>query len=411
MPRSARHLFAAAFLLIASPAFAVSYKVIHDFSGAGDGRYPLGDLVVDTKGRLYGTTYGGNPNADGDVFSLTPPAKGSKKWTEKILHAFGGGGDGAGPQGGVLLGPSGELYGTTSFGGTYHYGTVFRLDEVSGNWVLTPLHQFKNPDIPNDGGGPLEGLAFGPDGNLYGTTYDGGDANEGTVFSVSPLGDTAEYAVLHSFGIESDGQLPYPGRLGIDRKGDLFGTTYFGGPNGHGIAYRLSPPTKKGWKETILRSFEGGPSDVSNPPHGIALGEGNVIYGCASGGANDMGAVYALTPPPRGSKIWGETILYNFGGQPNDPAVSFNCGVAIDPSGRIFGTASGGGEFGLGAFFELDPPTDSGAAWTETVLHNFGDGADGQSPVSPPVKWKKIWYGATSAGGANGAGVAYQIKP
>jgi hypothetical protein len=154
------------------------------------------------------------------------------------------------------------------------------------------------------------------------------------------------------------------------------------------------------------------PGDAASPYQGVVLGKGGVVYGCAAGSTNDQGAVYALTPPPKGSKTWSEQVPYIFGDQLNDPNVT-ECAVVVDPSGRLFGTASGGGVYGWGAFFELDPPANGQTNWTETVLHSFGpqSSSDGLRPVSGPVRSGKYYYGVTYFGGANGIVTVYEIKP
>jgi len=391
----------------AAPASAASYKILHDFTGIahGDGQDPSGALVADSAGRLYGTTFEGGAHGGGSVFRLT---KSGNAWTEEVLFSFPGS---AGVLGGTLIGASGELYGTTKIGGTFASGTVWRLDPNGSTWTLTTLHEF-NPTGGNDGFYPSAGLVFGRDGLLYGTTtgqqpQDGQTSKQdpmyGTVFSVSPQGDATEYALLHVFGGTNDGQFPMFGRLAVDKKGVLTGTTELGGTLSDGTAFQLTPPKRHqtAWTEAVLHNF-GAALDAVGPFTGLARGLDGTFYGCATWGKNGFGAVYSLT-------AGSEKVLYNFGDQPNDPSAASVCAVTVDATGTIYGTASGGGANAKGALFKVAPPESGQTAWTETVLHSFGTG-DGQSPSSAPLKRGRMLYGAADLGGASGNGAVYVLK-
>ncbi len=208
---------------------------------------------------------------------------------------------------------------------------------------------------------------------LYGTTTSGGNPNRGTVFSLST--DGIQSVLLHNSGTAATAWCPITVVWSPTKKGDLFGTTSAGGGSaGNGIVFELSPPGagKTVWKETVLHSFGAlGSDDVASPFQGVVLGAGGVVYGCAGVGKVGMGAVYAVTPPPKGSKKWMETILYDFGTQTNDPAVT-ECALTLGPGGKLYGAASSGGAYNWGALFELDPPSGGATKWTETVLHSFG---------------------------------------
>ena len=386
----------------AAPASAANYKVLHSFTGVGDGQEPFDTLVADSAGRLYGTTFEGGAQGGGTAFRLT---KTGKKWTEEVLFNFSGG-----VQGGVVIGPSGEIYGTTKFGGTLSSGTVWRLDPNGSTWALTTLHEF-NPSA-GDGYYPTAGLVFGKDGLLYGTTMgqqpqDGQQSQQnpmyGTVFSISPQGDATEYAQLHVFGGTNDGQFPGLGRLTVDKKGVLTGTTQLGGTLSDGTAFQLTPPKKHqtAWSETVLHNF-GGFTDAVGPFTGLARGLDGTFYGCATWGKNGLGAVYSLSGT-------SEKLLYSFGDQANDPSAAAICAVTIDATGTIYGTANSGGANGKGALFKVSPPESGQTAWTETVLHSFGTG-DGQTPSSAPLKRGRMLYGTAGHGGANGDGAVYVLK-
>jgi uncharacterized repeat protein (TIGR03803 family) len=386
-------------------ASASSYSLIHNFTGA-DGQQPSGALVADSAGRLYGTTFLGGQQGGGSVFRLT---RSDKTWNEEVLFSFPGS---SGVRGGVLIGPSGELYGTTVIGGAFASGTVWRLDPNGSSWTLTTLHTF-NPAGGKDGYYPNAGLVFGKDGLLYGTTMgqppqDGEQPTQspmyGTVFSVSPKGDGTEYALLHVFGGTNDGQFPGWGRLLVDNKGVLIGTTELGGTLSNGTAFRLAPPNKKRatWTETVLHNF-GATGDAVGPFTGLVRGLDGASYGCAAWGKNGFGAVYSLTST-------GEQVLYNFGDQAGDPSAASSCDVTVDATGTLYGTATSGGANGKGAVFKVTPPVAGQTGWTETVLHSFA-GSDGQNPSSAPLKRGKVLYGVTDLGGSGGKGAAYSVTP
>jgi uncharacterized repeat protein (TIGR03803 family) len=390
--------------LLPVPAAAANYQLIYNFgSVAGDGIEPVAELVADKSGVLYGTTSesGACQRCAGTLFSL---AKSSGKWTETTLPGLQGT-DGVEPGTGLLIGSAGELYGTTSLGGTKGYGTVFRL---SGG-AFDVLHSFVS-DRKN-GAGPHAGLVFGTDGLLYGTASYIGQLEEGAgaVFSISPSGDQAEYATVHKFGKPGDGYQPWLGRLATDTKGDFFGTTFVGGAYGFGAVYSLAPKSGGGWRENVVYSFNANAGDFAKPNQGVIRGKDGVLYGCAPQGAHGQGGIYQLTPPAKGSTTWTETVLYSFGRQANDPTAANGCGLVMDSAGNIFGTADQGGAFGDGAFFELTP---SGQSWTETILHSFNHATgDGQWPLSAPLRIGGTYYGVTEFGGSAGVGTAYAIKP
>lgn len=211
--------------------------VLHSFQGAPDGAYPQGSLVRDRAGNLYGTTlYGGNGPCGyyipgcGTVYRLAPDG------TVTILHSFAGPPDGTSPVGGLVRDSAGNLYGITETGGldscnNYSCGTVFKID-AAGNETI--LHDFAVEVL--DGAGPSGGLVIDSQGNLYGTTHYGGSWDYGTVFKVDTEGNETR---LYNF-IGHDGYVPY-GRLIIDRSGRLYGTTELGGSHNYGEVFMLEP--------------------------------------------------------------------------------------------------------------------------------------------------------------------------
>jgi uncharacterized repeat protein (TIGR03803 family) len=212
---------------------AGSESVLYSFAGISDGSNPSSTLIMDSAGNMYGTTpYGGSSGANGHgtVFRVTSSGQ------QSVLHSFSGGADGGTPLGGVIMDSAGNLYGTTQVGGTHGNGTVFRITHAGAESVI---HSFSG--LP-DGGAPWAGLIMDSAGKLYGTTTEGGlnadhDSNRGTVFSVTPAG--AE-SVLYSFGVPPDGFQPYAGVV-RDSAGNLFGTTAQGGAENFGTVFKITP--------------------------------------------------------------------------------------------------------------------------------------------------------------------------
>jgi uncharacterized repeat protein (TIGR03803 family) len=200
-----------------------------------DGYIPH-DLLIDSTGSLYGTTRLGGSSDNGVVFTVTPTMGGG--FTESTIHFFlGGPNDGNQSQSGLAVGPDGALYGTTSSGGAFDEGIVFRLAPASnGGWTETVLYSFTGH---NDGGFPQAGVAIDRAGALYGTTVAGGDSHQGVVFKLQRQtnGSYVE-KVLHSFTGGSDGGLPHGG-LVLDNSGALFGTASIGGESNLGIVFKL----------------------------------------------------------------------------------------------------------------------------------------------------------------------------
>ena len=301
--------------------------VTWNFGAGMDGQNPNGDLAVDAGGNFYGTTYGGGLYGGGTVFKITPTGQ------ETVLWNFGSGTDGQQPFGSVVLGQDGNLYGTTTAGGTYSLGTVFRLTPAGVESVLW------NFGATADGQAPKNRLIQGSDENLYGTTESGGAFGYGTVYKLTLAG--AE-TVLYSFADGTDGQGPEGVVEGPD--GALYGITIGGGTYSVGTAFKVT----KGGVETILWTFGNG-SDGRNPPDAPLLGLDGNLYGVTSGdGVNGLGTVYRLTPSGT------ETVLWNFKGTDGETPFST---LTQGPDGAIYGTTyRGGAPGGLGyggTVFEL----------------------------------------------------------
>jgi uncharacterized repeat protein (TIGR03803 family) len=280
-------------------------KVLHSFSGKGnDGSVPYAGLIFDAAGNLYGTTSAaGGVYRAGTVFELLPRANG--KWTEKVLHVFGRGKDGAAPQAALALDAAGNLYGTTSSGGAnIDYGTVFELaPSTDGGWKESVLYSFCSLKNCSDGSGPYAGLIFDAAGNLYGTTIEGGASNSGTVFELKPGGGGSwTESVLYSFCTPSnctDGAVPRAGLI-FDTAGNLYGTTTEGGHlncgtfgSGCGTVFELVPSGGQ-WTETVLHAFFEATGEM--PFSGVILDAAGNLYGTTYSDVGGYGTVFEVTP-------------------------------------------------------------------------------------------------------------------
>jgi uncharacterized repeat protein (TIGR03803 family) len=272
--------------------------VLYSFGGGSDGALPQGDLIFDQPGNIYGTTTEGGivscgRSGCGVVYKLAPA---NGQWTESILHRFTGGSDGGSPYGGVISDKSGNLLGTTAAGGAYGYGTVYELRPSGSGWTENVLFSFSGG---TDGFEPLSGLIFDGSGNLYGSTSGGGSGGGGTVFMLSPSNGTWTFTLLYSFTGYAG---PY-GSLVMDASGNLYGTTFDDGAFKLGSAFKLSPGSN-GWTYTSLYDFTGtsdGAEPISNlvfDASGNLYGTtwlGGVNYGCTAYGPG-CGVVFEVTP-------------------------------------------------------------------------------------------------------------------
>jgi uncharacterized repeat protein (TIGR03803 family) len=315
-------------------ASAQTFTVLHNFTGFPDGASPSGGLIRDKSGNLYGTTLnGGAYNYYGTVFKM------SKSGSESVLYSFTGGADGADPWTGLVRDAAGNLFGTTNGGGT-NYGVVFKVD-TSG--AETVLHTFTGGTT--DGCDPYGPLVLDKAGNLYGTTSGCGASGLGTVFKVSKAG--AE-TVLHNFaGGSSDGELPEinTGVL-MDAKGNLFGFTELGGTSDNGVVYKLS----KSGKFTLLHSFAGGTPDGARPFGTPVMDKRGNLYGTTyEGGQFSVGVVFKL------SKTGSLTVLHSFANGSSSDGENPEAGVIMDAKGNLYGDTVAGGASGGGTVYKLSP--------------------------------------------------------
>jgi hypothetical protein len=310
-----------------------------------DGIEPTSGLTIDKNGNLFGTTSAGQTpsgNFNGSVYELSPPAGMSGTWTETILKTFSDTGpgnpvlDGFQPFAGVIGDGSGDLFGTAAAGGSNYVdgpgGVLFEISAGGGYSVLWNFGGTYGPNNVDDGADPMSGLLMDKQGNIYGTTAEGGT--------------TAEFT---------------------------------SGINGVGTVFELSPPGVGGgsWTESVLHNFSGGASDGEFPMSGVVTDPSGNLYGNTEyGGPFNAppyhgGTVYKLTPPAMAGGSWGETILWDFGNG-NDAAVPWG-GMAMDPIGNLYGTSLDGGSFGEGANGTVYEIVNAPTTMTVTASIAFGN--------------------------------------
>jgi uncharacterized repeat protein (TIGR03803 family) len=356
---------------------AGTFTLLYSFTGT-TGAYPLAGLVLDSKGSVYGTTSEGGAYGEGTVFKV------SASGTETVLHSFKGGfSDGQFPIASLVRDAAGTLYGTTTRGGLYGYGTVFKVAE---NGEENLLHNFGK--TASDGRYPSAGLVFGLDGDLYGTTQEGGASGFGTIFKLTTNGDES---VIHTFaGNPSDGQYPVQG-LVIDAAGNFYGATELGGTFNDGTVFKLDAEGN----ETVLLGLPGGRKGAY-PYGGVIVDSAGNVYSTTAYGGNGIGLVFVLEPSGT------ETVLYTFSG----PDGSFpSAGLIRDSKGHLYGTTEFGGADGAGVVFAVNN------AGKEVVLHSFNatDGADLFSSLVSDAAGNL--YGTATEGGADNKGTVFKLTP
>lgn len=328
------------------------------------------------------------------------------------------------PTAGLISDSAGNLYGTTNFGGKYVNngvsGTVFELSfGGNGNVTQRILYNFSGG---NDGGYPYSSLVFDKQGNLYGTTANGGSTacqnGCGVVFELSPNGDgTWNETVIHAFS-GTDGGQPL-GPVSFDAQGNLYGTTStYGYPGnncwgGCGYVFEMQPQSGGGWSFQNIYAFQGN-EDAGNPQSQLIFDQQGNIYGTAGSNVIFPEVVFELTPS---AESWAFHLLQSFPGCPTCDTFGVMSGVTFDSAGNLYGTVPVTGQYQAGFLYKLTPAE---GLWNLTVLHEFTNSDDGGFPYAAPVfDSAGNLYGTTSGGGIKnfpacsnfGCGVVYKLTP
>jgi uncharacterized repeat protein (TIGR03803 family) len=389
-------LFLVSMLPIVS-AQALTESALYSFKGGADGENPRARLFRDGTGNLYGTTpFGGSTASSGIVFKI------STTGAETILHKFTGGADGGSPQAGLIRDAAGNFYGTSYSGGTGSLGGNGVVFKLTGR-TETVIHSFTGPD----GSHPAAGLVRDSGGNLYGTTFYGGTAacSCGTVFKIDSTGTET---VLYSFKGGADGKFPQGGLL-LDSLGNLYGTASEGGvvncdngSDGCGVVFKVDTSGN----ETVLYAFAGGASggaplgglvrDSAGNFYGTAFFAGNLSRNCALN--HGCGVVYKVDATGQ------EHVLHTFTNG-SDGANPVGDLVRDATTGNLYGTTKLGGK-GYGVVFKVS------STGTETTLYSFSGGADGAGPVAGLLRDSSgNLYGTTAFGGASLRGAVFKLTP
>lgn len=379
-----------------SGSAATKYKILHNFGSGTDGAGTSGSPALDAEGRVYVESGSGGTGkcswyGCGAVFRLTRRADGS--WSEKILHNFAGGSDGADPEGGLVLDAAGNVYG--SLFGDLGLATsgVFELSRGAGGWTNAVIY---------DNGGSC--LVLDDLGNLYGCIPPGG------IGELSPGSDGWVYTDLSD---QTSANAP----LTWDSKGNLYGTTLYGGNDppwcpsglGCGTAFQLAPNGDGTWTYHLLYDFAATKTDGAFPYAGLTVDASGTAYGVTwTGGKYGNGTFFKLTPTKSG--LWKETILYQF------PNCNDGCGpdatLVFDKAGNLYGKGPGGnggcGGYTCGVIFKFTPQTNG--KWKYSVIHKF-NGADGAWPYGVVLDGKGNIFGTTMGGGKYNGGTAFEITP
>jgi hypothetical protein len=355
---------------------AWSFAVLYSFDCSLGGGFPHGNVIFGPDGNLYGTGVCGGKYADrangGVVFELIHPAVQGGAWTETVIHSFGLGDDGTAPQGGLAFDRKGNIYGTTFDDGQYGFGVVYELSppaQRGGEWTETLLHSFGGG---NDGFWSGAGVAVDTTGNLYGTTEFGGiytsycESGCGIVFELSPpatQGGAWAYAIIHEFNGD-DGASPLDPLI-LDKADNLYGTTSLGQGGGlapDGSVFELSPLVQ-GWSETILYAFPQYLYDAGYSSAGVTFDSAGNLYGTSqNGGTSYKGTAFKIMPPAVQGSPWAETILHNFSSN-NSGATYPSTNLVFGKDGMLYGTTPYGGDgpctfgqiSGCGAVFAVAP--------------------------------------------------------
>lgn len=324
------------------------------------------------------------------ILLLTTAAWAASK--TKLIYSFGGGADGEYTDTELVRAQDGNLYGTSVQGGAFGSGTVFQVTPAG---VHTVLYNFTGG---TDGGEPYKGVTLDADGTIYGTAVTGGggscEGGCGVIFKLARVNGSWTQTVIHQFSGGNDGSgIGSP--VAFDAQGNLYGTTPTGGAFGAGVVFQLRPEANGHWELRVIHAFTGGADGGGGSAGKLLVSKRGNIYGvCTVGGVNGFGTVYKISQQ---EGRWHFTTLYAFKDQP-DGALPYG-GLVFDREGNLYGTTYYAGANDLGTVYKLTRHQDT---WTESVLYSFKGGADGDSPISTLVADEAgSFYGTTSDGGSS----------
>jgi uncharacterized repeat protein (TIGR03803 family) len=388
-----------------TPAIKQNETVLYSFASDPDGAMPQATLVEDAAGHLFGTTSLGGTGS-GAVFELT---RSGNVWTENVIHAFGAGSDGSRPGGGLSRDDSGALYGTTSGGGAFGGGTVFKLTPGGSAYGESVIYSFAGSGNI-DGSYPNEGVLLGRNGTIFGTAASGGTNERGVVFRLQPGKSGYAETVIYNFPSPGPGPMT-TGRLIADSSGALYGTSY-----DQNLVYKLTP-NGSGYSESNLHVFAGG-NDGALPEGSLTLDATGSLYGTTLGGggktctaepSTGCGIVFKLTP--LGSS-YAETILYAFSSDQGSGCLPAG-GVIFGKRGVLYGTTETCGDKngpGIGTVFALTPAP--GGRYTESGIHDFNNTPDGNWPQAGLTMMRDgALAGTTFDGGTHKDGTVFEVRP
>lgn len=405
----------AATLLLAATARAGTEQVLYPFTGGADGYFSTTGVVMDPSGNLYGVTNFGGSSFDGTIYELTP--NGSGGYTYNLIHSFENSEGNGFANNSLLLDGGGNLYGLAESGGPGNSGTVFELSPGAGGWTLTVLYAFHGGKDGSVGEG---NLVMDAAGNLYGVTTQGGDVSLctngcGTVFELIHSGSVWTKQEIYRFHGKGDGAFPQAGVV-FDSSGSLYGTTSQQGifskrcTDGCGTVFKLSPPASGHiWTETVLHRFTD--ADGSTPVEAVTLdGQGNVYVPTSVGGNLRCGLANGC-----GAIV---EVSPSSGGWSSKVLYTFagqkDGGAPTSPlisdiSGNLYGSTFSGGSNGWGEIFELSP---GASGWTKTEVYSFTSLSDGGDPGGPLVRDASgNLFGHTYLRGQYGEGVVFEVTP
>jgi uncharacterized repeat protein (TIGR03803 family) len=325
-----------------------SETVLYSFLGGYDGDGPFSGLVADKMGSLYGVTLGGGNGqcigGCGTVFKLTPKKSG---YTKSTIYSFGPGTDASTPLGTLVFDKKGALYGVTQYGGTQNDGAVYKLTPSKSGFSESVIYSFRNGE---DGDFPQAGLVIDRQGSLYGTTFYGGpgscDGGCGTVFKLTPSGSGYDETILYAFKDYTDGYLPFAAVTLDQSTGAIYGTTWWGGTIHDGNVFKLTP-SGSGYDKTTLYNFDHHLRHGTNgvlPRSQLLLQPDGTLYGTdfiGGGGCNGIGcgSIFELKPSGSGYSF---AYVYNFLHPMNGADPEFSS-LTVDAKGALYGTTDSGG--------------------------------------------------------------------